>query len=445
MVIGNPPYIKEYEGKYIFDGIRENEVYQGKMDIWYMFTCDGIKLLKENGLLNFIAPNNWTTNSGASKMRNFVLSKSKIESLVDFGSYMVFDTASIQTMIMTFKKNLQNEYSFDYRKISIHKPIYENAIQLLNKTENENCIYLEQNIAPKKVLNQLLTFTNSVNDIILNKLLEKRNFSLDEKNEIAQGIVPNPDVLSKKSYSNYYADNLNYKVGEPVFILPKNHLKNLTQTEISFLKPLYEPTDLERYFVSKSFSKEIIYLTKKNEVKDLDGIISHLEKFKDVLNERRETLTGQIKFYHIHWARDEKFFKKTSKILVPRKTLKPVFSYTEQESYVMMSCNVIISSRINQKYLTGLLNSKLIEFWLRNKGKMQGNNFQLDKEPLLNIPIFNPNENLQKPIILLVDQIVSLKKENPQADTSQMEEEIDKLVYQLYDLTPDEIVVVKGS
>ena len=82
---------------------------------------------------------------------------------------------------------------------------------------------------------------------------------------------------------------------------------------------------------------------------------------------------------------------------------------------------------------------------MRNKGKMQGNNFQLDKEPLLNIPIFNPNENLQKPIILLVDQIVSLKKENPQADTSQMEEEIDKLVYQLYDLTPDEIVVVKGS
>jgi adenine-specific DNA-methyltransferase len=378
-------------------------------------------------------------------MRNFVLAKSKIESLVDFGSYMVFDTASIQTMIMTFKKEILEYYSFDYRKIQADKPVYENAIQLLNKTENENCIYLEQNIIPKKALNQLLTFTNSVNDLILNKLIEKKNFSLDEKNEIAQGIVPNPDVLSKKSYSNYYADNLNYKVGEPVFILPKNHLKNLNQTEISFLKPLYEPTDLERYFVSKSFSKEIIYLTKKNEVKDLDGIISHLEKFKDVLNERRETLSGQIKFYHIHWARDEKFFKKTAKILIPRKTLKPVFSYTEQETYVMMSCNVIISNRINQKYLTGLLNSKLIEFWLRNKGKMQGNNFQLDKEPLLNIPIFSPTEIKQKEVQNLVDQILFLKKENPKADTSDLENEIDELVYQLYELTPEEIEVVRGG
>ena len=143
VVIGNPPYIKEYEGKHIFDGLRENEVYQGKMDIWYMFLSDGIKLLKENGVLNFIAPNNWTTNSGASKIRNFMLENSKFIQLLDFSNFMIFDNASIQTMIMMFKKEVSKKHSFDYRKIATIKPVYEDAIDLINNYDTENTEILQ--------------------------------------------------------------------------------------------------------------------------------------------------------------------------------------------------------------------------------------------------------------------------------------------------------------
>ena len=80
---------------------------------------------------------------------------------------------------------------------------------------------------------------------------------------------------------------------------------------------------------------------------------------------------------------------------------------------------------------------------MRNRGKMQGNNFQLDKEPLLNIPIYLPSEKEQKVIENLVDQILALKKENPQADASIVENEIDDLVYKPYELTSEEIEVVK--
>jgi hypothetical protein len=441
VVIGNPPYIKEYEGKHIFDGLRENEVYQGKMDIWYMFTCDGIKLLKENGLLNFIAPNNWTTNSGASKMRNFVLAKSKIESLVDFGSYMVFDTASIQTMIMTFKKEILEYYSFDYRKIQADKPVYENAIQLLNKTENENCIYLEQNISPKNALNQLLTFTNSINDIILNKLIDKKNFSLDTKNEIAQGIVFPQDFINKASnekLSNYY------KVGDGIFALSKTEKENLKLSvqELKLVKPYFTSEQFFRYFSKNKNDYWIIYTSSKfknpSEIKPYPNIKNHLDKFQSVI-------TSDNKPYGLHRTREERFFK-GEKIITLRKCAgKPVFTYTNFDSYVSATFYVIKTERLNQKYLTGLLNSKLIEFWLRNKGKMQGNNFQLDKEPLLNIPIFEPSKTKQKEIQDLVDQILTLNKANPQADTSQLEEEIDELVYQLYELTAEEIEVVKKS
>jgi hypothetical protein len=60
------------------------------------------------------------------------------------------------------------------------------------------------------------------------------------------------------------------------------------------------------------------------------------------------------------------------------------------------------------KYLTALLNSKIVAFWLRYQGKMQGDNYQIDKEPILNIPIKVP----EKTIIALHLPLVSQPKSN---------------------------------
>ena len=76
---------------------------------------------------------------------------------------------------------------------------------------------------------------------------------------------------------------------------------------------------------------------------------------------------------------------------------------------------------------------------------MQGNNYQVDKEPLLNIPIPKLLNDKQKPIINLVDKIITTKKANPEADTSALENEIDQLVYELYDITDEEIKIIEDS
>ncbi len=102
------------------------------------------------------------------------------------------------------------------------------------------------------------------------------------------------------------------------------------------------------------------------------------------------------------------------------------------------------------KNITLKVNSKLIASWLKNKGKMQGNIYQIDKEPLLNIPIKTTNNINQKPFIQLADQILSITKyddylDNPgkQAKVKKLEKEIDQLVYKLYDLTTEEIKIVE--
>ena len=102
---------------------------------------------------------------------------------------------------------------------------------------------------------------------------------------------------------------------------------------------------------------------------------------------------------------------------------------------------IIKISRINQKYLTGLLNSKLIAFWLKNRGKMQGNNFQLDKEPLLELPIIKPNNDIQSNISNIVEEILINKKNN--IDTLILENKVDNLIYKLYDLTYDEVIIIE--
>ena len=107
IVIGNPPYIKEYENRDAFDVFREESpYYMGKMDLWYGFACKGLDLLTTNGHLCFIAQNNWTTSAGAKIMRNKVIKDSKICEMINFNDYMVFENADIQTMIMLFEKTM---------------------------------------------------------------------------------------------------------------------------------------------------------------------------------------------------------------------------------------------------------------------------------------------------------------------------------------------------
>jgi len=75
---------------------------------------------------------------------------------------------------------------------------------------------------------------------------------------------------------------------------------------------------------------------------------------------------------------------------------------------------------------------------------MQGTNYQVDKEPLQEIPLPLIDLSLQQPIIDLVDAIFTKKRLNPQADILDLENSIDRLIYNLYELSDDEIKIVEG-
>ena len=441
LVIGNPPYIKEPDNAAIFEPLKLDPYYQGKMDIWYFFVSKGLNLLKKEGYLCFIAQNNWITSYGARKLRNDILNRAKIISFLDFKQFMVFDSASIQTMILLLKNEFTKEQKFKYAVVNSNQITKKDVIEFLNNRSQAMFKQFTVSFKLKDTVNKSFTLVDESISVLLKKI--SQNAFYLNKDEVIQGIVPNPDVINSRNIKTI-PENIRSKIsiGEGVFVIPKNYFKNLSSTEQAYIKPLYEPTDVSRFSISQN-KKEIIYITKQNYKDNAPTIVEHLNKYHWIMDKRRENQNGRLEFYHLHWPREENFFR-GPKILSVRKCAKPTFCYDDGESYVLMAFNVIKTDRFNMEYLTGLFNSKLINFWLKHKGKKQGDLYQIDTDPILDIPI-KGNESIEKSISKLVKQIEQNKRLNPNSDNQNIEDKINQLVYSLYGLTEKEIVFIENN
>lgn len=92
------------------------------------------------------------------------------------------------------------------------------------------------------------------------------------------------------------------------------------------------------------------------------------------------------------------------------------------------------------RYYLGVLNSKFMDFYFR----LFNSNTHVSSGELNNLPIATATQEEQKEIIVLVDKIMTIKQKDNQADTSSLEQQIDKLVYKLYHLTEEEIKIVEN-
>ncbi|MEY3868892.1 MAG: hypothetical protein RLZZ338_2783, partial [Cyanobacteriota bacterium] len=121
--------------------------------------------------------------------------------------------------------------------------------------------------------------------------------------------------------------------------------------------------------------------------------------------------------------------------------------YDDEKFYCQNSLFIITSDSIDLKYLLALLNSQLINFYYGIKNPQKGKVFaEIKPSVIKEIPIIidiNPRD--LKYIKLLVEQILTAKKSDTKADTIALEKEIDKMVYQLYELTEEEIKIVEGE
>lgn len=260
IIIANPPYIKEGRmSKTFFEPYKDSPYYKGKMDIWYLFACNGLDLLNPNGVLCFIATNNWTTSFGASKLRDKVIKETRICNIVDFGAVMMFESASIQTMIMMFQKDkVTDDYTFDYRRLTAYKATEKEAIAILEpsyKTYEQAECYTPT-IRRANFYDKNITFSQSSDILGVISSLSSVIYLNDK--EIAQGIVFPQDTLNKKNQQKLGSQ---FEINQGIFVLTSAELETLAlnQDELSLIKPYYTNENISRYGVQKGNKYWTIY------------------------------------------------------------------------------------------------------------------------------------------------------------------------------------------
>ena len=436
IIIGNPPYIKEYTNKGAFDGFRKSPYYQGKMDIWYGFACMCIDLLKKNGAECFIAQNNWITSAGASVFRNKVLNETEIKLFTDFWDYKVFKSAGIQTMIYLLKKKKpENIYDVKYSILKTDKVNSSELSQFLSFNELNNFSdKLNVSLNSQQYINKTINFNNTDIERLLDKVENKGAFKLTA-DEVANGIHPHYDFVNKKIRDKHPE----LKAGQGIFGLSKEEKEgiNFTEDELKLIKPYYTSEQISKYYANPVNKLWIIYTdsTFKNpdRIKPYPNIKEHLDRFHNII-------TSDNRPYGLHRARKEDFFIGEKIVTLRKCPNEPQFTYTNFECYVSATFYVIKTNRINQKYLTAYLNSRIINFWLKNKGKMQGSNYQIDKEPLVNIPIVF--SDYESEIIELFDSIKEVTKETNKMND--ITDKIDLLFYKTFDFSDEEVSLIES-
>jgi len=453
IVIGNPPYVGEKGHKEIFQPIAKSPLgqrfYAGKMDLFYFFFHLGLDVLADGGVLAYITTNYYVTATGAKKLREDIRARSTVLDLINFGELKIFESALGQhNMISILKKskyNLMAQTSVTHQKGYLGSEIIQSIINKDDKnTEyyllSQNDIYSGENIK----------LTSGSLDQILNRVA--KNPTLNDVAKINQGLQAGADTLTRKHIEKF-GDLGN--IDDGIFVIDlknardKAFFDSIPDSERSLLKPFYKNSNIYKYISDNNPTKYIIYITKDTNMINYPAILNHLKQFEPILKERLITYNEKYNWYKLHRERDATIFE-TEKICVPYRSKFNTFGYTDSPWYFRSDSYSIISrdNKYPTKFLLGILNSELIYKWLSNRGKRKGEMLELFSEPLSRIPIpkiTDKNIKLAGELESIVNKILEAKKADKNENIEKFEKEIDKIVFKLYDLSPDEISIIEES
>ncbi|QXM06218.1 Eco57I restriction-modification methylase domain-containing protein [Crassaminicella indica] len=451
IVIGNPPYLGEKGNKDLFDGIKNTpfgkKYYEGKMDYFYFFIYKALEILKEKGILAYITTNYFVTADGAVKLRDFFKNHCSFIDIINFNDYEIFKAAKGQHNIIFFIANDKHKHQSVCVKYVKEKNIDpKDMYQLLcgNKKAEEK-VY-EYEISNQEKLydrnGHILIQEDYEYDSILKKLYNRRQCILKDVCNVNQGIVSGADKVTKdmvqKKIPFEITKKRNIIMNQGIFVLSHDEASELGFLGLHYLKPMYKNSDIQRYCVKSYSSKYVLYINDKTKIEK--KVLQHLSRYKEVLEGRRETIRGIRQWYALQWPRNQEIFE-NMKIVAPHRAKENKFALNCSSWYASADVYFITSKEKNIDFymLLGLLNSKIMYFWLYNRGKRKGDYLELYATPLKNLPIiYTFNQCISEKIRSIVKEMVQF------GENHTAQEKIDKIFYDLYELTSEEIEVIEN-
>jgi hypothetical protein len=233
--------------------------------------------------------------------------------------------------------------------------------------------------------------------------------------------------------------------------------------EMEILKTSINSRDIHRYYLEDSL-KYLIYVDQDTNIKNYPNIYKYLTSHKKELSDRNEVKNGAYPWFRLERPREKFVYNAPDKIIVPYRAVENKFAYDNNQGFndgggsyaIVIKDNIEISI----KYILGILNSTLLNWYYGFIGKPKGTSREYFNEPLSKIPIreidfskMSEKANHDK-MVELVDMMLGLQKKYHSAtiETEKnlfkkqidiVDKQIDQLVYQLYGLTDEEINIVE--
>ncbi|RYH74082.1 hypothetical protein EVU94_08810 [Flavobacteriaceae bacterium 144Ye] len=436
-VIGNPPYIEfkkldSYHKKYIE---RDYITAKGKYDLFIPFIELSYEVLNKKGLNSFILPSMFIKRDFGKAIRDFININFSIVSVIDFTDFQVFDEATVFPFVYVFKKNKE--------EINTH---------IINIPHNKS---LTHSTIAKVLTNETIDFHESFQkpEVEVNT---KTPWSLKNpnKSKLLEKLTQNKNSFKLKDISKYIFVGIQSGKDSVFFITKEDIIKYQLESEI--IHPILKGKDVVRYALKWSGVYVIYPYKTNNDLITEDELKTNYPNIYKYFQLKQNELSGRTyfdnsnKLWYELWC--ERIFSKFNQKKIINAEISPENRFTiDNEGFLGNTktfSTVLIDSWINDyEYVLGLLNSSTLTFYHKMKSVPKAGGFFEYKTQFLNdYPIFKSEDKAIKlSITKNVTQILSLKKDNPEADTTTLEAEIDTLVYKLYNLTDEEISIVENS
>ncbi|GAA7621439.1 class I SAM-dependent DNA methyltransferase [Helicobacter pylori] len=435
-IIGNPPYIRQEQIKDIKPLLQKQyqDFYNSTADIYTYFFALSYHLLKEKGFNAFITSNKYARAKYGAKLRELLLKKTTIVSYMELNALKVFESAAVDTSIMSFiKQTPHKESKFKYYEptpddksdlksartlsmrqnaLSTESFIFANAmlLDLRDKMESVGTPLKDWDI---QIYRGILTGANEAFIIPTEKREEILNACKTQEERKRTEALIKPILRGKdiKRYSYEWAD---------LWVI------NTHNGYTSNLKSKIPPIDIEKYPATKV----------------------HLDSHYDTIATRSDQ--GDTPYHLRNCAYLEDFEKE--KIVYGEIVQEPRFYLDNGEcelGYFYAEATSFILTGEHLRYLLGMLHSKLITFAFKTfyaGGGLGESGYRYQKAFIERLPIpkITPqNQKLADKITDGAKAILEAKEKDPKANTQKLEKEIDALVYQLYNLTDEEIKIIE--
>jgi len=418
IIIGNPPYVRfenlpKKDREYYANSGLYKCAYQ-KFDIFVLFLEKALSLLNEGGRIGFIVPTAILSQTYSMPLRKLLLETCCIENIIDFSGYKVFQDATVETCIIVAKKESNSSITRNNRISVIPKGSYSGEGQL---NEKKAINILQHNIEDTPQLMFRLDIVDQV-ALLINRI-NTQSVKLGQIYYVSKGIVAYSEDGRKK------ADFL--------------HRKSININDVPYL----EGKDVQRYLIN---FKEL-YLDYQPLIMARPTIPAMHESPKILI---RAIAKGLIGMY------DENKYYVDQKLICCVK-----YNFLKGQQKVKMPGDFLSSlANFDDRFVLGLINSKLIGYYY-NIVLFNGLSIlpeDVRRLPIARLDLSNPTEkSAHDEIVQLVKEILALHKDMANSERgfddlrfslrqriSQVDDQINHLVYTIYGLTDEEIKLVEN-